>query len=255
MIPRLALSVLYGAQKNYLRQLRESAAGLVRPKDSAGSRPVVRGYPGVPGVRGAPGLLPELWQSEARASGVFGGQPVLHQALCVLCGATVSHGDHQRCGQGTEAGLAYGQGVGQAVHEGAAGQGGKTKPKVIGIDEISIRKGHTYRIVVSDLERTQPIWFGGQDRSETSLTQFFDELGKRKRARIRLAVMDMWKPFRNATQACAPQAAILYDKFHVMRHLGEALDQVRKSEYGQLVRKTEASSRGRNTRCCRAGRT
>ena len=49
-----------------------------------------------------------------------------------------------------------------------------------------------------------------------------------KVARIRLAVMDMWKPFRNATEARAPQAAILYDKFHVMRHLGKALDKVEK---------------------------
>jgi transposase len=81
---------------------------------------------------------------------------------------------------------------------------GNPKPRVIGIDEISIRKGHTYRIVVSDLEKNGPIWFGGKDRSEQSLTEFFDELGKPKSARIRLAVMGMWKPFRNATQVCAP---------------------------------------------------
>ena len=121
---------------------------------------------------------------------------------------------------------------------------GNPKPNVIGIDEISIRKGHTYRIVVSDLEKTRPIWFGGKDRSEQSLTEFFDELGKPKSARIRLAVMDMWKPFRNATQVCAPQAAILYDKFHVMRHLGEALDQVRKSEYGRMVGKNRGFIKG-----------
>jgi transposase len=121
---------------------------------------------------------------------------------------------------------------------------GKAKPKVIGIDEISIRKGHTYRIVVSDLEKSRPIWFGGQDRSENSLTQFFDELGKPKSTRIRLAVMDMWKPFRNATQACAPQAAILYDKFHVLRHLADALDQVRKSEYGRLSGKDRRFIKG-----------
>jgi Transposase len=45
----------------------------------------------------------------------------------------------------------------------------------------------------------------------------------------------MWKPFRLATAAHAPQAAILFDKFHVMRHLGEALDQVRKSEYRRVA--------------------
>ncbi len=52
---------------------------------------------------------------------------------------------------------------------------------------------------------------------------------------IRLAVMDMWKPFRNATNNRVPQAAILFDKFHIMRHLGEALDKVRKSEYARLA--------------------
>ena len=57
---------------------------------------------------------------------------------------------------------------------------GNPGPKVIGIDEISIRKGHTYRIVVSDLERHRPIWFGGEDRSEESLNCFFDEFGPKK---------------------------------------------------------------------------
>ena len=110
---------------------------------------------------------------------------------------------------------------------------GTPGPRAIGIDEIAIRKGHTYRIVVSDLERRRPIWFGGEDRSEASMAQFYAWLGK-KSARIRLAVMDMWKPFRVATAAHAPKAAILFDKFHVMRHLGEALDSVRKSEYARL---------------------
>ncbi|MGH7593833.1 MAG: helix-turn-helix domain-containing protein [Gemmatimonadales bacterium] len=49
---------------------------------------------------------------------------------------------------------------------------GTPGPKVVGFDEISIRKGHTYRIVVSDLERRRPIWFGGEDRSEASMDQF-----------------------------------------------------------------------------------
>ena len=57
---------------------------------------------------------------------------------------------------------------------------GMPGPKVIGIDEISIRKGHTYRIVVSDLLRQRPIWFGGEDRSEASMNRFFEELGAKK---------------------------------------------------------------------------
>jgi transposase len=111
---------------------------------------------------------------------------------------------------------------------------GTPGPKALGIDEISIRKRHTYRIVVSDLIRGRPIWFGGEDRSEASMGRFYRWLGERKSQGVRLAVMDMWKPFRNATEHHAPQAAILFDKFHVMRHLGEALDKVRKSEYARL---------------------
>jgi transposase len=111
---------------------------------------------------------------------------------------------------------------------------GTPGPRAIGIDELSIRKGHTYRIVVSDLIRRRPIWFGGTDRSEASMAQFYDWLGDKKSRRVRLAVMDMWKPFRNATAARAPEAAILVDKFHIMRHLGEAIDKVRKAEYARL---------------------
>ncbi len=107
--------------------------------------------------------------------------------------------------------------------------------KVIGIDEISVSKGHDYRIVVSDLVRRRPIWFGGKDRSEKSLDEFFAWLGPKQSAGIRLAVMDMWKAFYNSTKRNAPKAAILYDKFHVMRHLGEALDKVRRREYARLA--------------------
>ena len=121
---------------------------------------------------------------------------------------------------------------------------GTPGPKAIGIDEISIRKGHTYRIVVSDLIRRRPIWFGGEDRSEASMALFYDWLGDKKSRGVRLAVMDMWKPFRNATLARAPQAAILFDKFHIMRHLGEALDKVRKSEYARLSGKDRRYIKG-----------
>lgn len=107
-------------------------------------------------------------------------------------------------------------------------------PRAIGIDEISLRKGHIYRIVVSDLERRRPIWFGGEDRSEESMDMFYEWLGPKKAKKIQLAVMDMWKAFEKSTKKNTPGAAILYDKFHVIRHLGDALDKVRKIEYARL---------------------
>lgn len=116
---------------------------------------------------------------------------------------------------------------------------GGPAPRVIGIDEIAIGKGHRYRIVVSDLQRGRPIWFGGQDRSAASLDEFFAWLGPKKCRRIRLAVMDMWSAFRTSTlqEGNAPQATILYDKFHILKHLGEAMDKVRKREYRRLTGK------------------
>src|SRR5580658_1437912 len=66
------------------------------------------------------------------------------------------------------------------------------------------------------------------------MAAFYDWLGLKKSRKIKLAVMDMWKPFRNVAKDKAPQAAILFDKFHIMRHLGEALDKVRKAEYARL---------------------
>jgi len=69
---------------------------------------------------------------------------------------------------------------------------GTPRPKVIGIDEISVRKGHDYRIVVSDLQKHRPICFGGTDRSEASMDEFYRFLGDTPVRRVRLAVMDMW---------------------------------------------------------------
>ena len=73
---------------------------------------------------------------------------------------------------------------------------------------------------------------------------FFAWLGPRKSARIRLAVMDMWKAFRNSTTRHAPAAKILFDNFHVMRHLGEALDTVRKREYARVTGKDRRFIKG-----------
>lgn len=121
---------------------------------------------------------------------------------------------------------------------------GKPRPKVIGIDEISVRKGHEYRIVVSDLEKRIPIWFGGKDRTEKSMDEFYQHLGARSSQKIRLAIMDMWKTFEKSAKNNIPQATILYDKFHIIKHLGEALDTIRKQEYARLKDKDRKYIKG-----------
>lgn len=117
-------------------------------------------------------------------------------------------------------------------------------PRVIGIDELSIKKGHTYRIIVSDIERGRPIWIGGAGRKEEDLDRFFQGLGANKSKRIELAVMDMWKAFRNSVKKNVPKANILYDKFHILNHLSDAMDKVRRSEYKRVSEKDRSFIKG-----------
>src|SRR5271156_720042 len=232
--PKAVVIGLKRRSKKGVRLLRSRPDGLVRPQGAPCARSFVRRQADISGIGGAADCLSPLWQGEAGTARLPGGQSALYQALCVLCGPALSGGDDQRCGGGIGAGLAV-KALDMQYMEVQLKRVGAPGPQVIGVDEISIRKGHTYRIVVSDLVRGRPIWFGGEDRSEASMSQFYAWLGQKKSSRIRLAVMDMWKPFRLATSEHAPQAAILFDKFHVIRHLGEALDAVRKSEYARLA--------------------
>lgn len=117
--------------------------------------------------------------------------------------------------------------------------------RAIGVDEISIKKGHTYAITVAALERHRPVWMSTwPGRAKEDLEQFFLSLGPQRCTRIQLAVMDMWKPFRNATLAHAPNARIVFDKFHVMGHLSKALDEVRRREYRRVNEKERKFIKG-----------
>jgi transposase len=74
------------------------------------------------------------------------------------------------------------------------------------MDEVSVKKGQNYAIVVADLDRLRPIWMSASPgRKEEDLDKFFIDLGPERAARIKLAVMDMWKPFRASTTAHAPR--------------------------------------------------
>ncbi len=117
-------------------------------------------------------------------------------------------------------------------------------PRVIGIDEFSIRRGHTYRIIVSDVERGRVIWVGGEGRKEVDLDLFFADLGEKKVSRIEAAVMDMWPPFRRSLEKQVTGAKIIYDKFHVLRHLGRVMDEVRRQEYKRVSAKDRSFIKG-----------
>ena len=98
---------------------------------------------------------------------------------------------------------------------------------------------------MADLDRRRPIWMSEKlGRAEEDMDVFFNEMGDKRSRSIRLAVMDMWKPFRNSLKKNAPQAEIVYDKFHVLKHLSEALDHVRRSEYRRVAEKDKRFIKG-----------
>ena len=105
--------------KNGLWSMRPCSSFVLRPEDPKGPGSVLRGCAHLPGGGDPKGLLPKVPERETRETGLAGGQPVLHQAICLLCGAAVSGlGDHG-CRQGTAPGLEDGEGPGEAIHAGA----------------------------------------------------------------------------------------------------------------------------------------
>ncbi|TKB79546.1 MAG: transposase [Nitrospira sp.] len=87
--------------------------------------------------------------------------------------------------------------------------------------------------------RRRPLWFGGKARSEERRDACSQWLGPSKRQQIRLAVLDRWQAFRHSTRKPepAPQAALLCDPFHGIRHRGTAVDTGRKPDYDRLTGK------------------
>jgi len=115
-----------GAQKNCVQCLWASAPRLVRPKAAKSSRFVLRRYPRVPGVRGSACPVSKLRPGEARALGLVGRQPAVHEALRLAHRTPLSPHDRARRGRRVSPGLAHRQRAGQAVHAGTTGSDGYT---------------------------------------------------------------------------------------------------------------------------------
>jgi len=101
----------------------------------------------------------------------------------------------------------------------------------MGVDEIYQGKKDKFLTVVCNLETGEPLWFGRERKQETLDGFFQTELNSRQRQRIEAACVDMWEPFRMSIEQWAPQCKIVYDKFHIMQHANDAVDEVRRAEF------------------------
>jgi transposase len=107
----------------------------------------------------------------------------------------------------------------------------RTPRRVLGVDEIYLGKRDKFLTVVSDLDLGEPIWAGLERKRET-LDRFFAEaLPPRRRRAVRAVCVDMWEPFAQSLRTYLPHARIVYDKFHVLRHVNDAVDETRRAEF------------------------
>ncbi len=110
---------------------------------------------------------------------------------------------------------------------------------VIGIDEVSYRKGQKYLTVIANHRTGKPVWLG-EGRTKKTLGTFFGELGSERTERLNAVSMDMCAPYIAEVNKRAPQAEIAFDPFHVVKLANEAVQQVRRTE--ARVRKGSAEA-------------
>jgi transposase len=103
---------------------------------------------------------------------------------------------------------------------------------VIGVDELSFRRHHEYVTVVVDPLKQRVVWVG-EGKGEETLLEFYDKLGPERCRQLTHVTMDMGAAYQAATEARAPQAQKVFDRFHVQKLANEAVDAVRRREVNQ----------------------
>ena len=133
---------------------------------------------------------------------------------------------------------------GRAVKRGLACRSAEVVPHV-GVDEKAIAKRHRYLTLVADLGRNRVLYVA-DDRKQDSLDGFWPTLTPAQRAGITAVAMDMWEPYVQSTRQALPEAnaKIVFDEFHVVKHLHDAVDLVRRAEHRALRRAGDARLTG-----------
>jgi len=122
----------------------------------------------------------------------------------------------------------------RAVKRGLARR--KAEPiRHMGVDEKSFKKRHNYATIVNDLDRSRVLYVA-KDRESASLDGFWKTLTAEQLAGIEGVAIDMWDPFAKSIREHVPGAdeKIVYDKFHIVKHLNEGVDKVRRQEHKEL---------------------
>jgi transposase len=116
--------------------------------------------------------------------------------------------------------------------------------KSIGIDEVSYCKGHKYITVVYDLDRSRVLWVG-KGKARKTIDRFFNEaLSDYQKKQITWACCDMSETFINAIKKHCPNAQLVLDRFHIVKALNEAMDEVRKEQWRKASKDERQALKG-----------
>ena len=118
-------------------------------------------------------------------------------------------------------------------------------PSLIGVDEKAIARGHKYETLVYNIVEGT-VEYVCDDRGQESLESYYKQFTQEELKGVKAVAMDMWDPYIAATKAYVPDAdkKIVFDRFHVMRHVLDAVDKVRKNENRQLTESGEQILKG-----------
>jgi transposase len=135
------------------------------------------------------------------------------------------------------------------IMERAVARGKKRKKgrvvRKMGVDEKSAARGHNYLTIVSDLERGT-VEYLGDNRDEGSLDGYLGKLSRKRREKIESIAVDMWDPYLASIRKHVPDAEekVVFDRYHLMTHMGKAVDEVRKAEHRELVQNDDERLKG-----------
>lgn len=106
-----------------------------------------------------------------------------------------------------------------------------TEVENVGIDECARQKGHAYITTFCDLDESR-IVFVAEGRRKGTVGEFKDFLVDRgiDPKQISQLCMDMWEPYQMGAAEHFPEAAVTFDRYHVMMLMNRAIDQVRREE-------------------------
>jgi transposase len=104
---------------------------------------------------------------------------------------------------------------------------------VLGVDEVSYRRGQRFLTLVCDHRDGAVVW-AGKGRGAATLASFFDELGAAETTKLTAVSIDMSGGYQKAIRERAAQATVCFDPFHVVALANRALDELRRALWNRL---------------------